>query len=186
MPIFESHHHDHSIRFPNKIDIHEHRSPTDDSVRLLKEMEDKALDNIILKVSDTRPNRFSYNVFFTRYADIDSFIPKGSMIIKFNCNGKDYLRKVSCSGNIMQLAMKYGPEAKCIDLDMKLKQFILFETSLLIAQVLLDINDETLKNLFSSSAMSDPVKFDLDTMREELEYDWECPTVSSASHIVNY
>ena len=183
--VFETHHHhDNSVRFPDKIDVHEHRAPTDDSVRLLKELEDKALENVVLKISDTKNNKFSYNVFFSSYAVMDSLMSKGVMIIKFNCNGKEYIRKVTCSSSMLQLSMKYGPEARTIDLDMKLKKFILFEMSFLIAQILLDINDDTLKELFSSPMMSDAVKFDLDTMREELE-DWERP-ICSPNKIVNY
>jgi len=39
-----------SIRFPDTIEVNEHRAPTDESIRLMEQMHDKAIKNIIAKV----------------------------------------------------------------------------------------------------------------------------------------
>lgn len=40
-----------NIRFPDTIKVHEHKAPTDESIRLAQEMHEKVLDNIIAKVN---------------------------------------------------------------------------------------------------------------------------------------
>ena len=173
---FETHHHDHSVNFPKDINVnvHEHRAPTDDSVRLLKEMEEHAIDDLVLKITEVRPNKFSYNIFFVRYATMD-IMPKGIVYFKFNCNGKDYVRKVTCSSSMLSLAAQHGPQAGMYDLHEKLQRFILFEASFLIAQVLFDIDNKVLFDLFEHAKMGDPMTFDLETLRDSLENDWEMP-----------
>lgn len=47
---FHSHDNSVSVKFPDTIKVHEHKAPTDESIRLLEEMHDKAMDNIISKV----------------------------------------------------------------------------------------------------------------------------------------
>lgn len=170
---FETHHHDHSVNFPKNINVHEHKAPTDDSVRLLKEMEEKALDDVVLKISEVRQNRFSFNIWFVRFADLDMF-PKGMMYIRFNCNGKDYVRKVKCTGSMMQLALSNGPQGTLSEMSQKMQHFVLFQTSLIVAQLLFDVNPEAMSDIFHSAAMGDPMKFDLDTISDELEF-WETP-----------
>jgi|ERR1700749_24993 len=46
------HSHDNSIRvnFPDTIKVHEHKAPTDESIKMLEEMHEKAFQNIIAKV----------------------------------------------------------------------------------------------------------------------------------------
>jgi hypothetical protein len=48
----EYHSHDNSthISFPDTIKVHEHKAPTDESIKLMEEMHDKAIKNIISKV----------------------------------------------------------------------------------------------------------------------------------------
>lgn len=163
--------HNNSVRFPDNINVHEHRAPTDKSVDLLNEMEDKALDNVVLKISELRTNKFSYNVFFVNVIGFDPLSPKGVMVIKFNCNGKTYSKKIKCSSSIMSTVMKYGPYAHMIDLPMKIQTFILFEMSALIAHLLLDTDTEALVELFSHIHASDAIHFDLSTIEDELQYD---------------
>lgn len=42
--------HYHNINLPDTIKVHEHKAPTDESIKLLEEMHDKAMKNIIAKV----------------------------------------------------------------------------------------------------------------------------------------
>jgi hypothetical protein len=44
--MFDSYH-KHTYTSPSKIDISEHRAPTDDSIRLFGEMRDKAIDSVV-------------------------------------------------------------------------------------------------------------------------------------------
>jgi hypothetical protein len=48
--MFDKHYHDHVTKVgggPRRVDVHEHRAPTDASVRLLSEMEQKVLERVI-------------------------------------------------------------------------------------------------------------------------------------------
>ena len=167
---FEYHHHDNSIKFPSEIKITEKRAPTDESVKLLKEMENKALDNLILKVSETRSNRFSFEVFFTRYADFNSFCSKGCMIIKFNCNGKDYSRKVTCTSKMMDLVRQcQNRNATLIELPMTLQQYVILELSLMIANMLVDTDSKVIGELFSKIQIGDAINFDISTIEDNIE-----------------
>lgn len=49
---------------PSRVDVHEHRAPTDDSVRLLREMEAKARDSVLATLV-SRDNTFEGTVFVT-------------------------------------------------------------------------------------------------------------------------
>ena len=167
---FEYHHHDDSVKFPSEIKITEKRAPTDESVKLLKEMESKALDNLILKVSETRSNRFSFEVFFTRYADFNSFYSKGCMIIKFNCNGKDYSRKVTCTSKMMDLVRQcQNRNATLIELPMTLQQYVILELSLMIANMLVDTDSKVIGELFGKIQIGDAINFDISTIEDNIE-----------------
>ena len=167
---FEYHHHDDSVKFPSEIKITEKRAPTDESVKLLKEMESKALDNLILKVSETRSNRFSFEVFFTRYADFNSFCSKGCMIIKFNCNGKDYSRKVTCTSKMMDLVRQcQNRNATLIELPMTLQQYVILELSLMIANMLVDTDSKVIGELFGKIQIGEAINFDISTIEDNIE-----------------
>ena len=164
------HHHDNSVKFPGEIKITEKRAPTDDSVKLLKEMENKALDNLILKVSETRSNKFSYEVFFIRYADVNSLYSKGCMIIKFNCNGKDYSRKVTCNSKMMDMVRQcQNRNATLIELPMALQQYVILELSLMIANMLVDTDSNVIGELFSKIQIGDAINFDISTIEDNIE-----------------
>jgi len=56
MGLFSDSHHFHShdnstrINYPDTVKVHEHKAPTDESIKLMEEMHDKALKNIIASV----------------------------------------------------------------------------------------------------------------------------------------
>lgn len=165
---FEFHNHDDSVRFPSQINITEKRAPTDESVKLLNEMESKALDNLVLKISETRPNKFTFEVFFARYANVD-LISKGMMLIKFNCNGKDYSRKVNCTSNLMTLVMQSkNRNATLMELPFALQQYVIFEISLMVVQMLVDADSKVFFDLFSKIQSSDAINFDLSTIEDNV------------------
>jgi hypothetical protein len=165
------HHHDESLRFPSEIKITEKRAPTDESVKLLKEMESEALDNLIFKVSETRPNRFSFEVFFIRYvADVYDF-SKGCMVIRFNCNGKDYSRKVTCTSKMMDLVRHYQNRSNATlnELPMALQQYVILELSLMIANMLVDTDSNVFYDLFSKIQAGDAINFDISTIEDNID-----------------
>ena len=167
---FEYHHHDDSVKFPSEIKITEKRAPTDESVKLLKEMESKALDNLILKISETRSNRFSFEVFFTRYSDFNSFCSKGSMIIKFNCNGKDYSRKIACTSKMMDLVSQcQNRNATLIELPMTVQQYVILELSLMIANMLVDTDSNVFVELFNKIQAGDAINFDISAIEDNIK-----------------
>lgn len=68
--------------------VHEHKAPTDDSVRLLNEMQDKAKNNIIknIIVDDNIVNG-SITITQDHYSMGKQYV----VYFKFNLNGRDYI-----------------------------------------------------------------------------------------------
>lgn len=74
---------------PKQIDVHEHRAPTDQSVKLLNEMEEKARKNIICKV---QLDDNILNGVAIVYVDERWTAAKLSIVVhlRFSINGKEY------------------------------------------------------------------------------------------------
>ena len=77
---------DNSIRFPENMNIHEHKAPTDESIRLMEEMHDKALKNIIAKVK-VEDNLVNGEVFCCEQPWNANDL---KLIYKFKINGKEF------------------------------------------------------------------------------------------------
>jgi len=73
---------------PSKIDVTEKRAPTDESVRLLNEMQEKAFDNIIecVLLSNNEMNEMTYWI----YPDYHSFNERVRIRFKLNGEVKDF------------------------------------------------------------------------------------------------
>lgn len=69
------------------VTVTEKRAPTDDSVRLLNEMERKVLDQIV-KTFHLRDNDFEA-VMMVRQFSLSH--PRGELYVAFKLNGKDYI-----------------------------------------------------------------------------------------------
>lgn len=71
------------------IDVHEHRAPTDESVKLLNEMEEKARENIIASISVT-----DNTINGVALAYVDEVFTAGRpyirIYLKFSVNGREY------------------------------------------------------------------------------------------------
>ncbi len=84
------HFHDHDnsthINFPDTIKVHEHKAPTDESIRLMEEMHHKAIKNIIahVKIEDNIVNGQCWAV--RRMTHIQDVL----FIFKFKINGKEF------------------------------------------------------------------------------------------------
>lgn len=72
----------HTEYVPYEKTIHEHRAPTDESVRLLNEMQDKAMDNIMQKII-LNDNMFKGVVYVVNSPMADGF----QIYIRFTLNG---------------------------------------------------------------------------------------------------
>jgi hypothetical protein len=137
-------------------------------------MQQASIDDVVLKISEVRNNKFWYNVFFTRIAKLDSFSPTGMMTIVFECNGKKYSNSCKCSSSIMDMVDKMGGprQAHLMDLEHAVRRLIIFQLGLLLAQVLLENTDESLMEIFKEIHINDPLLFDANTLRENLNYEY--------------
>lgn len=81
---------DNSANYPDRIDIHEHKAPTDRSVRLLNEMKEKAKEDIIasIEVQDNVLNGVAISYCEPFAVDMT---PNYTIHLKFKVNGKEYL-----------------------------------------------------------------------------------------------
>ena len=77
--------------YPQTINKHEHRAPTDDSVKLLREMEEKARDQVVESYRFKADNDFvNGHVIVTKRMDNKHFGCVLDVYIVFNLNGKEY------------------------------------------------------------------------------------------------
>lgn len=75
-----------SINMPDRIDVHEYKAPTDESIRLMEDAHDRAMKNIIakVKVENNLVNGECY--CFEEPWKVDSI----RVFFKFQVNGKEY------------------------------------------------------------------------------------------------
>ena len=77
-----------NVESPSNITAHHHRAPTDESIRLANEYQEKALNNIIDRIKvDTNLVKGEIILYNDRF----SFNQQA--ILKFNINGKDFILK---------------------------------------------------------------------------------------------
>ena len=136
MAIFTKHHHHYTektVPYVREINVTEHKAPTDESIRLLNEFEEKARENIIKKI---KVNDNSLNIVSVAYYE-DQITRELRVHIKFSINGKEYLIKTIIDEN------------KIFDVGSNLQK-IIFET---IAQDIMEkliSENETFINLLKS------------------------------------
>lgn len=70
-----------SINFPSTIEITEKKAPTDQSIEILHDMEDKALKNVIAKVSGCDNNVVIWEAYFSELASL-SFEMMGILTLR--------------------------------------------------------------------------------------------------------
>ncbi len=81
---YHSHNHSHNHK------VQEYRAPTDESVRLLKELEEKALEKVLATYVVKEPNLLNgVVVAYIASADVLSTM----VFTKFNLNGREYKLK---------------------------------------------------------------------------------------------
>jgi len=84
--MFDTYHRTTAPNYPQKITVHEHRAPTDESVKLLEEFKKEAEKNIIdsFKFNDNKVNGVVIRSHLSVYE------PGQKLYIKFTLNGKEY------------------------------------------------------------------------------------------------
>lgn len=168
----EIHNHYTNNHSHSEVEVHEHRAPTDDSIRLLNEMERKAQDNFIMKLCDNRPNSLHAEIlFFQQIASVDTFEPKGTMVVRAQINGKQYERKVGLEGNYMRWALEHIQKVGNIyDVtDEKVRMYIFLQLVVIIGQAILD-DPKSGEQIMNKIQTTGPINLSLEKLQEELQY----------------
>ena len=148
--------------FPDTIEIIEKRAPTDDSVRLLNEMQDKAVSNIICKISNERNNAFKWEAYFLNIVSFD-FTQAGLLVLNLVVNGKKYEKKIKVKYDLM---CKLIPgNHRYFDIDMEVRRFLFFQLSLMVGAILLE-DQEKFCELMDKMAAAGAANFDYKTLAD--------------------
>ena len=145
-------HYDNRTIFPNTVEITEKREPTDDSVRLLNEMQDKAVSNIICKISNERDNAFKWEAYFLNTVAFD-FMQAGLLVLNLVVNGKKYEKKIKVRYDLMS---KVGHGCKhYMEAELEVRRFLFVQISLMVGAILLEDHEnfgELMEKLVSAGA----------------------------------
>jgi hypothetical protein len=91
---------------PYEKEVHVHRAPTDESVSLLNEMQEKTVNNIVKQINVTDNTLNAVVTYF--YDDICMFEYK--YIIKFTFNGKEFDLRGSINRHELMTGLTYGSQ----------------------------------------------------------------------------
>lgn len=82
-----------NIHYPDTINVHEYRAPTDESIRLMEEMHHKALKNIIAKI-DVDNNLVTGKCWLIEQPlHIDNY----KIVVKFKINNTEFSFEKECN-----------------------------------------------------------------------------------------
>jgi hypothetical protein len=82
-------HIDNSVRGPSRIDVHEHKAPTDASIKLYDEIKEKAYNSII---ESFKLENNVVSMVYTYYSDFYAF--KNVLKYRFLLNGKEHIGSI--------------------------------------------------------------------------------------------
>ena len=164
-----------SINFPSSIEITEKKAPTDESVEILRDMEEKALKNVIAKVSGCDNNVIIWEAYFSKVTSL-SFEMMGILTLRMRINGKVYMRSVKTREKIMKQLNKAVElhESRALhmfELDSDTQRLILFEIGVMMAQCIVDGNggnNEQMFDVINRMAEIGVTEFSVSKMEEEL------------------
>ena len=148
--------------FPRSIEITEKRAPTDDSVRLLNEMQDKAVSNIICKISNERDNAFKWEAYFLNIVSFD-FTQAGLLVLNLVVNGKKYEKKIKVKCDLMSKLIPGNH--RYFDIDMEVRRFLFFQISLMVGAILLE-DEEKFGELMEKMTMGGAATHDYKTLAD--------------------
>lgn len=164
-----------SINFPSNIEIIEKKAPTDESVKILHDMEEKALKNVIAKVSGCDNNVVIWEAYFSELTSL-SFEMMGILTLRMRINGKVYMRSVKVREKIMKqlnkaVELHESRALRMFDLNNDTQRLILFEIGVMMAQCIIDENGGNREQMFdviSRMAEIGTTEFSVAKMEEEL------------------
>ena len=164
-----------SINFPSSIEITEKKAPTDESVEILRDMEEKALKNVIAKVYGCNNNVVIWEAYFSKVTSL-SFEMMGILTLRMRINGKVYMRSVKTREKIMKQLNKAVElhESRALhmfELDSDTQRLILFEIGVMMAQCIIDGNggnNEQMFDVINKMAEIGVTEFSVTKMEEEL------------------
>lgn len=76
------------INFPDTIKVHEHKAPTDESIKLMESMHQKVLENLISKVKVDNNLVKGEAFFFDQPINLDGTV---KMVFKFKINEREFV-----------------------------------------------------------------------------------------------
>ena len=181
-----------SINFPSSIEITEKKAPTDESVEILHDMEEKALKNVIAKVSGCNNNVIIWEAYFSKVTSL-SFEMMGILTLRMRINGKVYMRSVKTREKIMKQLNKAVElhESRALhmfDLDNDIQGLILFEIGVIMAQCIVDGNggnNEQMFDVINRMAEIGVTEFSVTKMEEELNKGKACMLSKLTQDIFN-
>ena len=148
--------------FPGTIEVTEKRAPTDESVRLLNEMQDKAASNIICKVSNEKNNAFQWEAYFMNIVSVD-FRPAGILVLKLKVNGHKYEKKVKVNCDLFS---RVSPgDFKYFDVDSEVRNFLYVQLSFIIGSILLE-DSQKFEDIMNKMLMAGAHDFDYKTLAD--------------------
>lgn len=166
--------------FPNTININEHRAPTDESLKLLQDMENKAREAVIAQIADELPNDFHFNIIVSQIASV-KFIQTFILYFRINVNGKLYERKMTVRGDsplMNDIMLVGGGRHKTVDYSHAVQRFFLLQFSILIAKILLDTNSKVMDDLMNMVIKTGATNLNIEDLNRQLEY-WEKYNIDS-------
>ena len=152
--------------FPNTIAVTEKRAPTDDSIRLLNEMQDKAISNILCKISNEKNNTFKWEAYFINCLTYD-LNGAGLVVLKLAVNGKKYEKKIKVNCDYMR---RLTPGVhNYFDVDIEIRRFLFLQISLILGEVVLE-DSESFVGLMEKITMAGAKNFDYNTLADTDEW----------------
>ena len=124
-----------NIRFPEKIDVTQYKSPTDESIRLLNEFQEKAKENIIHNIQIESTFYKAHSIVFKPELGYD----KADIYIKFSINNKEFIAKKTFNhGTLRDLQMEiYNIDVPHVG-HVLLRQLVEKELALILAKMFSD------------------------------------------------
>lgn len=80
-----------TVRYPDTIKVQEHKAPTDESIRLMEEIQEKVLKNLIAKIHIKGDNNINGQCYV--FQSLHEFELAYNVVCKFKLNGVDFSTK---------------------------------------------------------------------------------------------